>query len=145
MPKSGNNIFYRKDGRWEARYFKDYDRNNHIIYGYVYGESYDDAKEKRDKILEKNDYSNNKINKRQNKTLESLIEIEPAFINSLASLLLEHIPLSISISISLTPSLISNDGTSLKHINISSFDKDLTLPLNNASLILTAFSYSSLP
>lgn len=74
MPKSGNNIFYRKDGRWKARYFKDYDRNNHIIYGYVYGESYDDAKEKRDKILEKNDYSNNKINKRQNKTLESLIE-----------------------------------------------------------------------
>lgn len=39
----GENIFKRKDGRWEARYKKGYDENHKIIYGYCYGHSYREA------------------------------------------------------------------------------------------------------
>lgn len=42
----GENIFKRKDGRWEARYIKGYDENNKIRYGFCYGHSYREAKDK---------------------------------------------------------------------------------------------------
>lgn len=42
----GENIFKRKDGRWEARYKKGYNADHKIIYGYCYGHSYREAKEK---------------------------------------------------------------------------------------------------
>lgn len=42
----GENIFKRKDGRWEGRYIKGYDKNRKIKYGYCYGHSYREAKEK---------------------------------------------------------------------------------------------------
>lgn len=42
----GENIFKRKDGRWEARYIKGYDENRKIRYGFCYGHSYREAKEK---------------------------------------------------------------------------------------------------
>ena len=41
----GENIFKRKDGRWEGRYIKGY-QNKKIIYGFCYGHSYREAKEK---------------------------------------------------------------------------------------------------
>ena len=41
----GENIFKRKDGRWEARYKKGYNENHKIIYGYCYGRTYREAKE----------------------------------------------------------------------------------------------------
>jgi len=47
MARRGENIYKRKDGRWEARYPKNYSSAGHIIYGYVYGHSYTEAKEKR--------------------------------------------------------------------------------------------------
>ncbi len=50
MARKGENIFYRKDGRWEARYFKEYDENHRIIYGYVYGKTYLEAKKKKSGI-----------------------------------------------------------------------------------------------
>lgn len=34
----GENIFKRKDGRWEARYIKGYDKNRKIQYGFCYGQ-----------------------------------------------------------------------------------------------------------
>ena len=43
---TGENIFKRKDGRWEARYIKGYDLAGKIIYGFCYGKTYRDAKEK---------------------------------------------------------------------------------------------------
>lgn len=53
MARKGENIFKRKDGRWEARYAKERDLNGKIIrYGYIYGKSYIDAKIKKDKALE---------------------------------------------------------------------------------------------
>lgn len=44
MPKSGKNIYKRKDGRWEGRYPKHRDSNGKTIYGSVYGKSCAEAK-----------------------------------------------------------------------------------------------------
>lgn len=42
----GENIFKRKDGRWEARYIKNRLPSGKIKYGYCYGKTYREAKEK---------------------------------------------------------------------------------------------------
>ena len=42
----GENIFKRKDGRWEARYIKGYELSGKIRYGFCYGKTYKEAKEK---------------------------------------------------------------------------------------------------
>lgn len=42
----GENIFKRKDGRWEARYIKGYELSGKIKYGFCYGKTYKQAKEK---------------------------------------------------------------------------------------------------
>ena len=45
MPRKGENIYKRKDGRWEGRYIKSrYGRK--AIYGYVYAKSYSEVKKK---------------------------------------------------------------------------------------------------
>lgn len=46
MPRKGENIYRRKDNRWEARYVKGYSCNGKILYGYCYGTTYREAKEK---------------------------------------------------------------------------------------------------
>lgn len=46
MSRKGENIYKRKDGRWEGRYIKGYDSNNKAIYGYVYAKSYREVKNK---------------------------------------------------------------------------------------------------
>lgn len=46
MAKRGENIYKRKDGRWEGRYIKKRTPERQIIYGYVYGKRYADVKEK---------------------------------------------------------------------------------------------------
>lgn len=46
MPKRGENIRRRKDGRWEGRYEKGRDFKGAIIYGSVYGKTYREAKDK---------------------------------------------------------------------------------------------------
>ena len=46
MARHGENIYKRKDGRWEGRYIKGYDAEGKSIPGYVYGKSYKEAKEK---------------------------------------------------------------------------------------------------
>jgi len=51
MPRRGDNIRKRKDGRWEARFPKDDDSNLSKRYGSVYGKTYQEVKEKRDYIL----------------------------------------------------------------------------------------------
>lgn len=42
----GENIFKRKDGRWEARYIKGHELSGKIKYGFCYGKTYKEAKEK---------------------------------------------------------------------------------------------------
>lgn len=48
--RTGDNIHLRKDGRYEARYIKERDAQGRIIYGYCYGRTYAEAKEKRDAL-----------------------------------------------------------------------------------------------
>lgn len=42
----GENIFKRKDGRWEARFIKGHELSGKIKYGFCYGKTYKEAKEK---------------------------------------------------------------------------------------------------
>ncbi len=46
MSRKGENIFKRKDGRWEARYVKGHDISGKIKYGFCYGKTYREAREK---------------------------------------------------------------------------------------------------
>ena len=46
MARHGENIYKRKDGRWEGRYIKGYDTDGKAKNGYVYGKTYKEAKEK---------------------------------------------------------------------------------------------------
>ncbi len=46
MSKKGENIYKRKDGRWEGRYIRCYDENGKTKYGYIYGKTYNEAKQK---------------------------------------------------------------------------------------------------
>lgn len=46
MSKKGENIYKRKDGRWEARYEKCRSVTGKIVYGYCYGKTYKEAKQK---------------------------------------------------------------------------------------------------
>lgn len=50
MPRRGENIFKRKDGRWEARYVKEITADNRKKYGSVYANTYTQVKEKRKSI-----------------------------------------------------------------------------------------------
>lgn len=43
MPRTGENIYRRKDGRWEGRYIKDR-TSAKTKYGYIYGKSYREVK-----------------------------------------------------------------------------------------------------
>lgn len=61
MPKKGENIYKRKDGRWEGRYIKSRTESGKIIYGYVYARSYRETKEKQKaKMVSCNSQTNNK-------------------------------------------------------------------------------------
>lgn len=46
MPRKGENIFKRADGRWEGRFIKDH-IGGKAVYGYIYGKSYKEVKEKK--------------------------------------------------------------------------------------------------
>lgn len=50
MPRRGENIFHRSDGRWEARYVKGISLDNKKIYGSVYGKTYTEVKSKRNEV-----------------------------------------------------------------------------------------------
>lgn len=54
MSRRGENIRKRKDGRWEARYVKGRDIDGKIHYGYLYGRSYSEVKDKKTKIISEN-------------------------------------------------------------------------------------------
>ena len=50
MARRGENIYKRKDGRWEGRYIKGKDINGRNKYGYLYAKSYTEVKEKLNEI-----------------------------------------------------------------------------------------------
>lgn len=62
MSKRGENIWHRKDGRWEARYIKNH-LNGRAVYGYVYAKTYKEVKEKQTlKIKEIYEFTKPKTN-----------------------------------------------------------------------------------
>ena len=50
MARKSENIFKRKDGRWEGRYIKER-VNGKAVYGYVFGKSYSEAKSKKNMAI----------------------------------------------------------------------------------------------
>lgn len=46
MSRTGENIYKRKDGRWEGRYIKSYGAGGKAKYGFVYSKSYSEVKTK---------------------------------------------------------------------------------------------------
>jgi len=46
MAKRGENIYHRRDGRWEGRYIKGRRPDGRPIFGSVYGNSYGEAKQR---------------------------------------------------------------------------------------------------
>ena len=52
MPKRGENIYKRKDGRWEGRYIRGRSPSGRAEYGYVYATSYRECRAKRQQRLE---------------------------------------------------------------------------------------------
>lgn len=67
MPKRGENIHKRKDGRWEGRYIKARNENGKAIYNSVYGKTYREVKSKMSSIR-------NTDNKRESKETEKNFE-----------------------------------------------------------------------
>lgn len=45
MARTGENIYKRKDGRWEGRYIKLHDAFGKPKYGYIYAKTYSEAKQ----------------------------------------------------------------------------------------------------
>lgn len=59
MPRKGENIYKRKDGRWEGRYIKGRRPDGTTLYGSIYGKKYSDV---RDRLMPlKIEYSNRKM------------------------------------------------------------------------------------
>lgn len=51
MPRRGENIYKRKDGRWEARYLKEITADGKKKYGSVYAKSYAEVKAKNSNVF----------------------------------------------------------------------------------------------
>lgn len=63
MPRKGENIYKRKDGRWEGRYIKERNSDNKSKYGYVYAKTYTEVKKKLIECRTESNLNNsNKIN-----------------------------------------------------------------------------------
>ena len=45
MARRGENIYHRKDGRWEGRYIRYRTSDGKAVYGYVYASTYSDVKQ----------------------------------------------------------------------------------------------------
>ncbi len=54
MPKRGENIYKRKDGRWEGRYIRERTAARKAVYGYVYARSYKEVRAKLQNAVQKN-------------------------------------------------------------------------------------------
>lgn len=101
MGRKGENIFHRKDGRWEARYIKGYSVNGKKEYGYLYGKTYHEVKTKRiNRLLNfeqencKNKRMENQItmNKKINQWLEEQkISVKISTFSYYASIIEHHI------------------------------------------------------
>ena len=74
MPKTGKNIYKRKDGRWEGRYAKRRDSSGKTIYGSVYGKTCTEVKQRLATVvsLESLDKPSNAIVRKHNLTFANV-------------------------------------------------------------------------
>jgi len=73
MARRGENIYKRKDGRWEGRYIKGYDIAGKAQWKYIYGRNYAEVKERLTYL--KSTVKNNKDIVSSNMTLEKWLDI----------------------------------------------------------------------
>lgn len=73
MPKKGENIYKRKDGRWEGRYIRSRE-SGRTLYGYVYGRTYREVKEKQRRAVQKMQTEENSTAAQQTCTMQMLAE-----------------------------------------------------------------------
>lgn len=62
LSRKGENIYKRKDGRWEGRYMKARNEHGKIIYGYIYGKRYAHVKKKLAELKVQYSFSHNNLN-----------------------------------------------------------------------------------
>ncbi len=62
MPRKGENITRRKDGRWEARVLKGYDLNGKAKYQSLYGKTYSEVRRKKDSYIRQGSFECGKSN-----------------------------------------------------------------------------------
>ena len=77
MPRRGENIYKRRDGRWEGRYIKDRTSNDKIRYGYIYGKSYQEVKIKTKEAMldwQKRCEKKESLNKQNKMTFACLVD-----------------------------------------------------------------------
>lgn len=67
MSRTGENIYKRKDGRWEARYIDSYDGNGKAKYKYLYAPTYTEVKVK---LLKAQNYTDSTSNLEKTKDKE---------------------------------------------------------------------------
>lgn len=67
MSRTGENIYKRKDGRWEARYIDSYDGNGKAKYKYLYAPTYTEVKAK---LLKAQNYTDSTSNLEKTKDKE---------------------------------------------------------------------------
>lgn len=78
MPRRGENIYKRKDGRWEGRYIKNHTADTKAKYGYVYGKTYSEVKEK---LIRAKAVPNSSVSEPKTKTI-SLNEVLTLWLSS---------------------------------------------------------------
>ena len=75
MPRKGENITKRKDGRYEARYVKERDEFGRIKkYGFVYAKNYFEVKKKRDERIKNYEFKSKSKNLEKVETINSLMK-----------------------------------------------------------------------
>ncbi|EOL43593.1 tyrosine-type recombinase/integrase [Enterococcus caccae] len=62
MSRKGENIYKRKDGRWEGRYMKARNEQGKIIYGYIYGKRYAHVKKRLAELKVQYSFSHTNLN-----------------------------------------------------------------------------------
>ncbi len=73
MSRKGESIFLRKDGRYEGRFIKGYDKHQKAEYGYVYASNYSDCKRKKNWALINLKNSPKKTKRKSKETLGYLV------------------------------------------------------------------------
>lgn len=80
MPRRGENIYKRKDGRWEGRFLESYNVNGKAKYHSVYAPSYAEVKRKLSYFRKQSGYSPVRSSKLAKVTMQILSAISVIFI-----------------------------------------------------------------